>query len=86
MVLLDSVISQMDISISVMDAEFLSRSSEISILVEIAFQKAIHRSQHSKGSNIEFSTMDQQRPIDILLHYKSPLPSLLISLPIIFHS
>ena len=60
--------------VDIVQVEFSTRSSNVSLLVVISFKVAIDTCSHGICANIELSSVVQKRVVDILLHYAGSFP------------
>ena len=64
---LNSIISQMDVRLSVDQSILKGRSSDKPSLKPIPFQSSIHRSYEHEVSDVELPLLIEKRPFDVLL-------------------
>lgn len=70
--LLDGIICQVGKTVGkVIQREFLARSTQVTVRVDIAFDDGVYGGEDGKDSYVELPRCEEQRSVNILLDYES---------------
>ena len=65
--LLNGIICQMDVDVSIRGLIFFGGHSKVTIFIEVSFLDTIDRSEDTKSSDVELSFVNEQRAVNVAL-------------------